>query len=171
MLRVYKYCLFLFLSIAGFSASHVLSAGGQIPWDKCPKMNTTELAAVVIARTASINPPSACASGKSVYFKTESELKSELNPIDGWFRTLPINDADANKAIRTFRDMELALLDKIGTPSFYHKQGSNAGDKTFLLLLKRGKIEYRTEWKIKGRKLVLLLSGADLAVFVKLFWE
>lgn len=171
MLRVYKYCLFLFLGIAGFSASRVLSAGNQIPWEKCPKMKNTELVSVVIAKTPYKNPSPVCLSGKSLYMKTESGLKSELNPSDGWFKTLPINDADANIALRTFRDIELVLLDKVGTPSFYHKQGSNTGEKTFLLLLKRGKTEYRTEWKIKGRKLVLLLSGADLAIFVKLFWE
>jgi hypothetical protein len=160
------------MSSSGFLSSQGIHSTDEVPWEKCPTLKNSELAVIILDKYSLKNSLTTCLTGKTLYFKTETEFKSELNLVAGaWFKTLPINDADANTAIRTFRDLELVLLDKIGTPVFFHKQGANMSEKTSLLLMKRGRIEYRTEWIVKGRKIVLLLSGSDLSLYVKLSRE
>jgi len=171
-LRVLGYISFLLLNASGFLSSQGIHSIDEVPWEKCPTLKNSELTAMILGKSALEKSWTTCLAGKTLYFKTETDLKSELNLIGGtWFKTRPINDADANTAIRTFRDIELILLDKLGAPVSFHKQGTNMSEKTSLLLMKRGRIEYRTEWTVKGRKVVLLLSGADLSLYVKLSRE
>jgi len=171
-LRVLGYILFFLLNASGLLSPQGIHSIDEIPWEKCPKLKNTELTAMILGKSALKNSWTTCLAGKTLYFKTETDLKSELDLSGGtWFKTRPINDADANTAIRTFRDIELILLDKIGAPASFHKQGSNMSEKISLVLMKRRRIEYRTEWTVKGGKVVLLFSGADLSLYVKLSRE
>jgi hypothetical protein len=172
-LRICVYISFLLLNASGFLSSQSIHSIDEVPWEKCPMLKNSELAAIILDKLSLKNSWTTCLFGKTLYFKNETDLKSELNLFGGrtWFKTEPINDANANTAIRTFRDLELILLDKIGTPVLFHKQGANMSDKTSILLMKRGRIEYRTEWTVKGEKIILLLSGADLSLYVKLSRE
>jgi hypothetical protein len=85
-----------------------------------------------------------CLSKGIFYFNTENGYKGKISlDRNMWFKTELINDSNIDSAIKMFRDLELGLVGKIGTPVFFHKQGANTSRETSLLLMKRGKIEYR----------------------------
>ena len=153
----------------------IFSIGGisnKENWKDCPKVKNSEIVSAVLGEKNSIKPRPECVSNGVIRIKTESGFTAELAPNSKrWFKAFDIYDADADSALSTFRILEIILIEKIGTPVSFNKQGTNISARTSLLLMKRGRIEYRTIWQYNNKKIVLLLSGKDLSLIISLYEE
>lgn len=141
-------------------------------WSKCSKINNSEIVDYILGKKFNSKNSDLCLANDILHIKMKNGNKARIGlKGDRWFDTEPIGGADMESAMSIFREMELNLAGKIGIPFFSHKQGENTNQKTALLLMKRGKIEYRTEWKLGDKYLVLLLSGENLALYIKMYYK
>lgn len=141
-------------------------------WTKCRTLNNSEIVDYILGKKFNHQNRNHCYTDDILHIKMKNGYKAGIGMTrDRWFTTEPIEGADMESAMSIFREMELDMANKIGIPFFSHKQGENANHKTSLLLMKRGKIEYRTEWRLGEKSLVLLLSGENLALYLKIFYK
>jgi|GEM_PF-4029826 len=144
----------------------------ETDWSKCPELNVNEITDLLTDRKKNSYRKNICYADDELFFILEGEYKSVFKfKNKREFMILPTMNFEDEQIIYIFRKLELMLLRKIGTPDYFHKQGSIAGISDTLIRMRHGAAKYITVWNVNGEKITLLLGGEDLGIFLSCRWN